>query len=134
MFLINAGTLGWPNFDNTFGTGHIQLPVNGWALWGKVEVSQGTVINLKINISPNKRYLHAALWWPESLNESHDDVDLYLIDPSDQALAESISKYGVFEFARVTGPIASGQWTVRIKGNEINSGPQIVYWTAAWHF
>jgi hypothetical protein len=133
-FLINAGTRGWPNFDNQRGSGQLQLPVNGWATWGKVNVSQGTVINLKINISANRKYLHAALWWPESANESHDDVDVRLIDPSGQQRARSVSVNSIFEFARVTGSLTPGLWTVRIEGYKIKSGPQKVYWTAAWHF
>ncbi|MBW7992102.1 MAG: S8 family peptidase [Planctomycetes bacterium] len=137
-FLINSGTLEWTKFDNQYGVGpiNLQLPVNVGMEWGKIEVSQGMAINLEINISSNKRDLHAALWWPENLNESHDDIDVYLIDPSpsNQVRAESRDRDGVFEFTRLTGQIIPGQWTVRIEAYQINSGPQTVYWVVAWHF
>ncbi|MHC4174817.1 MAG: S8 family serine peptidase [Planctomycetota bacterium] len=132
-FLINSGTLGWPHFDNKLGVGQLRLPVNGSVTWGKVSVNQGTVINLKINVTAGRHTLHAGLWWPEGLKEKHDDIDVYLVDPSGQKRAKSVSGISVFELARVTGPLDAGHWTIRIKGHKVQSGPQKVYWTAAWH-
>jgi serine protease AprX len=63
----------------------------------------------------------------------HDDVDLYLIDPSGVEQARGYSGVSIFERASVTTPPALGVWTLRIKGYSIASGPQTVYWSRSLH-
>jgi len=131
--LINSGTLASPNFGNTKGLGPLRMPTNGIVWWGKVSVNQGTVINIPIKIASNRSNLRAALWWPESQTERHDDIDLHLIDPNDVERANSESGVSIFERAQVSASLTQGTWTVRIKGYNVKSGPQTVYWTAAVH-
>jgi len=133
-FLINGGDRSWPSIDNNNGAGHLGLPVNGYTSWGKLAVNDGMVIDLKIHVSGGMRDLHAALWWPESRTELHDDVDLYLIDPNGTIRARSVLTPSVFEFAQVDGSLTPGVWTIRVKAFRMKSAPQTVYWTAAWHF
>jgi len=131
--LIVSGDIAWPNYDNTTGVGHLRMPTNSHAWWGKVNVNQGTVINIPINVGPNRRDFKAALWWPEAQAEQHDDIDVHLIDPTGVERAKSYSAVSIFELAEVAGNLAQGAWTVRIKGYNIKSGPQTVYWTAEVH-
>lgn len=138
-FLILSGQQSFP-FNNTSGAGPIRLPTDGWAWWGKVSVNDGDTIDIPINVAGTPNRFDAALWWPESAFqfvfvtlEFHNDIDLSLIDPGGANRASSISIPSVFERARVSGSVATGQWKVRIRGFDVASGPQTVYWAAAAH-
>jgi len=132
--MILSGQKPYP-FDNDIGAGHLRLPTDSWAWWGKVNVNHHDNIELPISIGSNIRKLDAALWWPEwcmSLGfvtiDAHNDIDLYLVDPSGVACGYSFSTYSVFERAQVTGGIAQGTWKLRITGYNVPAGPQVVYW------
>jgi serine protease AprX len=136
--LILSGQQPYP-FNNTSGAGPLQLPVNGWAWWGKVSVANGATIDIPLSISgPNPNTFDGALWWPEwafqfplvGRIEIHNDIDLHLIDPSGNTRASSISIPSVFERARVGGKIAPGTWKLRIRGYNVPGGSQTVYWAA----
>lgn len=131
--MINCGTLAWPSFDNTRGVGPLEMPVNGWVWWGKVSISDGTVVNIPITFGAGVSDLRAALWWPEAQTEAHDDVDVHLIDPSGAERARSYSGISIFERARVPGAVTAGTWKIRIKGYNVQSGPQTVYWVVDVH-
>ena len=90
-------------------------------------------MDIKINVGSGRRDLQAALWWPEGQAEQHDDIDLYLINPSGSTVTNSISSPSVFERTAMGGALASGTWTIRIKGHNVQSGPQTVYWTVDVH-
>lgn len=135
--LILSGQQPYP-FNNTSGAGSLRLPTDGWAWWGKTSVSNGQTIDISLGISgANANTLDAALWWPETAFslpiigrvEVHNDVDLYLVDPSGVSRASSISIPSVFERARVSGAIRNGTWRLRIRGYNV-SGAQTVYWAA----
>jgi serine protease AprX len=136
--LILSGQQTYP-FNNTSGAGPIQLPTNGWAWWGKVSVTNGATIDIPLSISgPNPNTLDGALWWPETAFdfpligriEIHNDIDLYLVDPSGTSRALSISIPSVFERARVSGAVTPGTWKLRIRGYNVPGGSQTVYWAA----
>jgi subtilisin family serine protease len=135
--LILSGQQPYP-FNNTTGAGPLRLPTDGWAWWGKTSVSNGQTIDIPLGISgANANTLDGALWWPETALslpligriETHNDVDLHLIDPSGGTRASSISIPSVFERARVSGAIRTGTWKLRIRGYNV-SGTQTVYWAA----
>lgn len=129
--LILSGQNPYP-FNNTSGAGPIKLPVNGWAWWGKVTVSNGMTIDIPLNNTQvNSTFFDGALWWPESPTGSHNDIDLYLIDPSGATRDFSWSIPSVFERARATGAIQTGVWKVRIRGYSVPGGTQTVYWAVA---
>ncbi len=128
--LILSGQQPFP-FDNTSGAGKLRLPTDGFGWWGKVSITNGGTINIPIGIgSGTFNLLDAALWWPETVSQQHNDVDLRLVNPGGSVAAFSVSGPSVFERARVSGPIQAGTWTVRIQGFNVPSGPQTVYWTA----
>ena len=135
--LILSGQQPYP-FNNTSGAGPIQLPTNGWAWWGKVAIANGATVDIPLTISgANANTFDGALWWPEwafrfifGRIEIHNDIDLYLVDPSGSVRASSISIPSVFERARVSGRVAQGTWKLRIRGYNVPGGVQNVYWAA----
>jgi hypothetical protein len=121
-----------PAFDNNNGCGLIFLPpVNGTEWFGKVSVSNGSVIDIPLSIlaGGTLNTLNGALWWPETPAQTHNDIDLYLVDPSGVERVSSTSIYSVFERARVDGTITTGSWKLRIRGYSV-TGTQTVYWSA----
>ena len=128
--IILSGQTSFP-FDNTSGAGRLRLPTDGWAWWGRVDVNNGQTIDIPIGLTVNgQNRLDAALWWPESA--THNDVDLFIINPGGGIAASSVSSPSVFERARVTAP-TSGTWKIRIRGFSVPAGPQSVYWAVALH-
>ncbi len=133
--MILSGQKPYP-FDNDIGAGHLRLPTDGWAWWGKTNVNNHDQIDIPISIGSGISRLDAALWWPEFVFrilwitiDPHNDIDLRLVDPAGTTRAFSISTNSVFERARVSGGIAAGTWKLRISGFNVPAGPQAVYWT-----
>ncbi len=126
-FMILYGQNEWP-YDNTVGAGPIQMATNGYAWWGKVLVGNHMNIDISINVGSGKRDLDAALWWPESATQTHNDIDVHLIDPSGVERAKGYSGVSVFERTGVSGALQTGTWRVRIRGYRVPTGSQIVYW------
>jgi hypothetical protein len=134
--LILSGQQPYP-FNNTTGAGPLNLPTNGWVWWGKVSVTDGATIDIPLKYPGGKgTTLDGALWWPETAQpsstaaEQHNDIDLHLFNPSGLPRDFSSSIPSVFERARVDGPVVSGTWTLRIRGFNVPSGSQTVYWAA----
>ncbi|MFN3958683.1 MAG: S8 family serine peptidase [Parvularculaceae bacterium] len=122
--------------DNTNGAGLLALPVNGWAWWGKTEVSNNETINIPLNIGAGHVLFDAALWWPEGrggflgLVEEHSDIDIRLIDPAGVTRASGLSAPSVFERVQIAGPITPGIWTLQIHGFSTFAPDRPVYWSA----
>ncbi|MHC4108831.1 MAG: S8 family peptidase, partial [Planctomycetota bacterium] len=128
--LILFGQQPYP-FNNTSGAGPLRMGTGGVAWWGKVSVADRGTINIPLSTpSGTLAEVEGALWWPETATQSHNDIDLHLIDPSGIVRDFSISIPSVFERARVGGPVASGTWTLRIRGFSVPTGTQTVYWSA----
>lgn len=131
--LILSGPLTFPNFDNTRGVGQGEMPNrNGAFFRGKVFVSQGQVIDVPINLGSYTQIwnLQAALWWPEGVSQSHNNIDLHLIAPTGTVRASSTSVPSIFERATVGATIALATWKLRIQGVSVPAAPQAVYWAA----
>ncbi|WP_299406719.1 S8 family serine peptidase [Acaryochloris sp. IP29b_bin.148] len=128
--LILSGQQPYP-FDNTTGAGPLGLPTDGWSWWGKVNITDGSTVEIPLSItgdSPNN--FDGALWWPESASQDHNDIDLALIDPSDTIRDSSISIPSVFERTNIRGTVAPGTWKLRIQGYSVPTQSQTVYWSA----
>jgi len=140
VHLILSGVRYYP-FDNTTGAGPLELPTDGWVWWGKVAISNGVTLDIPLEVKGAWAWalarrtllgtgLDGALWWPESPQLPHNDIDLYLIDPSGVERASSLSVKSIFERARFDGPVATGRWKLRIRGYDVRTGLQNVYWAA----
>jgi serine protease AprX len=132
--IILCGQQPYP-FNNTSGAGRLRLPTDGWVWWGKVSVNNGMTINIPLNLSGSVSLntFDGAIWWPETASQQHNDIDLYLVDPTGTPRASSYSFTSIFERARVSGSITSGTWSFRMRGYNVPTGSQNVYWAAA-HF
>jgi serine protease AprX len=129
-YLILSGQQPYP-FDNITGAGQLILPAAGQTWWGKVSVGDQATVDIPLSVSgtsPNT--LDAALWWPETATQAHNDIDLDLVDPGGAIQDISMSIDSVFERARVAGPVAAGTWKLRLRGYSVPAGPQTVYWAA----
>jgi len=129
--LILSGQQPYP-FNNTVGSGRLRLPdLRGQIWWGKVSISGGQTIDVPIDVNTSTRnILDGSLWWPESASQAHNDINLYLVDPSGVELASSTSDVSVFERARVSMSLTAGTWKLRIRAQSVPAGPQTVYWAA----
>ena len=134
--------------DDTFtreeGAGKIVLPTNGYGCFSKASIaSTGAEVEVEIPVETGRvARLEAALWWPETpLSEysvapttnTHNDIDLELVDPDRNVVASSRVRDGVFERCTATPSgtdtyLTGGTWKIRIIGNDVQSGPQTVYW------
>ncbi|MFG3689621.1 S8 family serine peptidase [Micromonospora sp. NPDC047740] len=123
---ILGGQTTWP-FDNNTGAGPFRLGTGGHAWWGKVNIAQGTQVDIPITVAAGKTLLEGALWWPESVSR-HNDVDLRLVAPDGTVRDLSISGVSVFERAGVSD-VRAGGWKLRITGFSV-TGTQTVYWSA----
>jgi hypothetical protein len=141
-FIINSGQNPYP-FNNDIGAGDLELPLNGYGWWGKVQIMDGQIIEIPINVSQaNRNTFDAAIWWPEELIEwsggfvplidRHDDIDLRIVDPHNSVRDFSCSIPSVFERVKYEGNIETGTWKVRINGYDVK-GTQTVYWVAFAH-
>ena len=130
-FLILAGQNPFP-FNNTSGAGPLEMPTGGQAWWGKVEVSDGQTVTIPIQHSMTAATaFDAAIWWPESVEQIHNDIDLQLVSSNGiTVLDRSISGPSVFERAGATGAISPGTWGLRISGFRVGDEPQVVYYAA----
>jgi serine protease AprX len=129
VHLILSGQITWPTYNSVTGVGLISLPTGGTLNRGTVTVTTGQVLNIPLSVTAGATRLDAALWWPETAAQSHNDIDLRLIDPSGVERAASRSGPSVFERATVLAPI-SGNWTLRISGFAVPTSPQTVYYAA----
>ncbi len=128
--MILSGQHVWP-YDNEEGAGDLKMPTCGVHFFGKINVnSTGSTVDIPIGVDAlHNNGMEAAIWWPERVSESHDDVDVHLIDPFGTQKGLGFSAMSVFERARATGPLTTGSWKVRVKGFSIASGPQPVFWS-----
>src|SRR4029453_18316927 len=80
----------------------------------KVSIGSGQVKDVPIPVAAGTTCrLSGAIWWPETQAGGPNDVDLEIVDPSGNVRAQSIAGLGVFEMARVNGPLAAGTWKPR---------------------
>lgn len=126
-FMILYGQNYWPH-DNIEGAGPLIMATNGWAWWGKVVLEHDLTIDIPINVMAGKQNFDLALWWPESAEQDHNNIDVYLIDPTGIPRAHSTSVTSIFERTGVQGSLTPGSWTVSIHGEEVQTQSQIVYW------
>ncbi|NEO64800.1 MAG: hypothetical protein F6J98_32150, partial [Moorea sp. SIO4G2] len=63
-------------------------------------------------------------------SQAHNDIDIHLIDPTGTERARGFSAVSVFERARVSGSLTPGTWKIRIRGFNVPTGSQVVYWAS----
>jgi serine protease AprX len=118
-----------PNDTNGSGKTNLAGPLCSRFSVGQVTVANGEVRYVPVNIGAGEfgSNLKAGIWWPTEPG-AHRDVDLRVESPSGSVVAWSQGVPSVFERAQVTGTLQNGTWWIRIKGYNIPSGSQTVYY------
>jgi hypothetical protein len=122
----NNGSNSTTNQDR--GAGLIVMPPYWNVQWGSVTIDPWTDVDIPIYLeSPG--LMDMAIWWPESVSQAHNDIDLALIDPW---TGETWSAAGasVFEKIQYDGGGFTGTWTLSVRRNDVSS-TQTVYWAFA---
>ncbi len=124
------------------GTGRILLPNTGRLFFGEVEIRQGESIWIPLAEVEKGSMVDAAIWWPETINQRHSDLDLQLLNPSFGPEGAAGNSFGsVFERVRATAQYyenPGGPWYLEISAQGVddpclakkNDGKQRVYWAA----
>lgn len=120
-------------YDTTEGAGRIYAFPAGRSHWGKRTIaSTGSTTDIKIYIDSNRKNIDVAIWWPEKQGESHNDIDVYLLRPNGTECARGYSSGNVYEKLNCDASnLASGYYTLRIKGYSVRKSYQQVYWYLA---
>lgn len=114
-----------PAFNSSLGAGLPTLLVNGGWHGGKFSVTHGADVDVPISVTGTVSRLDVAIWWPESIGGSHNDIDVSLINPSGTVVASSTMVLSVFEKLRFS-TATIGNWKIRIRGFNV-VGTQSVY-------
>jgi serine protease AprX len=118
-----------PPVNNTNGAGVVRLPNSPSTFQQEVApVGNGMTVPEQVVVPPNAGSFNAVIWWPESTN-SHDDVDLTVVDPNGVVRGSSLSAAGVFERVNVVGPLTPGTWTLQLHGFNVPDSAALVYMT-----
>lgn len=134
-----AGTYVYPGYIYThlinFGNNFVNPLTNGWTgagllrfwqvggcsqgipgAWGYVYLNASTQYTYSYNLGTSGSFYDAtaSLWWPEGETQTHNELDLDLIDPNGVVRATSNGTTSVFQKARAAGLLTNGSWTLRI--------------------
>lgn len=118
-------------YDNNRGAGRLVLATGGYLDWGTTTSTTGKNVDIPVVVQANRKSIDVAIWWPETAVQTHNDLDLRLINPSGQIVGSSLGGGGVFEKVHfdTTTSLATGTWKVRISGYSVTGpSPQWVYW------
>lgn len=120
-----------PTSNNTTGSGVLRMPNGGFcggSAWGVMQVGPSQQVEDTLNFFSPCAQIMASLWWPEGAAQTHNNVDLAIVDPSGVVRATSTSVNSIFEKARYIGTIGTGGWKVRLtRGSGGTAGNQAVY-------
>lgn len=123
-----------PVTNNTRGAGLLRIwPADGSMPggWGYLYLDASTQYDYTFNIGSSGAFydLTASLWWPEGATQTHNEVDISLIDPTGVVRATSNSATSVFQKARAAGLLALNNWTIRMtrQGGGAAGSQQVFY-------
>ncbi|KZR86461.1 Serine protease AprX [Synechococcus sp. MIT S9508] len=118
FLLLNGQRSGWNAQNNTTGVGLVELPSQGSATSARLVIHNRRRQSIPIRVPRGARRLKAAVWWPESVNQTHNDLDLRIVRPNGTIAASSISINGVWEVAETANP-EPGIWRVEVVGYRV---------------
>lgn len=126
--LLMDSTYNYNNFgkNNTYGAGRVDaLKAFNERNYTKTALLSSSGYNWKahnIYVPSGTSEIRATLYWPESYTH-HNDLDLYLLDPSGNTRADSISGPNTDEMVRVANPGPAGYWKLVVYPYDV-SGTQ----------
>ncbi|MDX2052106.1 MAG: S8 family serine peptidase [Polyangiaceae bacterium] len=120
----DSGTLGWDN-----GVGRLKLVSASQWFTGTRTVSSSAAMDVPFSIPANRKDLKLALWWPENVADGHNDIDLYVYNPSGTLILQSTLGGSVWEHAILNGNLAAGTYNMRLLPYSMKRSTQLVYYT-----
>jgi hypothetical protein len=126
--MIAIGSNG-SSYDNDKGAGLVQWKDNSSLTANKISMTSAYYIDYTFDVDSTVSFIDAAIWWPETIG-SHDDIDVYLINPSGEFISGGTSAPSVFEKASAGWwpGFETGTWTLRIVPYSTFIGTRDVYW------
>ena len=130
--LLSGQNTGRDAQNNTTGVGLVELPSRGSATSARLVIRDRRRQSIPIRVPRGASRLKAAVWWPESLNQTHNDLDLRIVRPNGRVAAQSISVNGIWEVAETANP-EPGVWRVEVVGYRVGRGGQESFLTVHRH-
>jgi hypothetical protein len=116
---------------NIEGVGRPKMPLSGTASYGTVTLSNdGDLVEIDLDVPAGACGIQAGIWWPEDFADAHNDVDLIIRDPENNAIASAGSGNSVWERASVDGGssgLAGGTYKAQISGYDVSRQQQVYY-------
>ena len=126
--MLNYGENRYGQIDNTEGVGPFRFGTGGVHYSGSRTLNAtGENAYVDFTVPAGTDDLRAAIWWPETAAQAHNDIDLRFEHPDGTSVAYSVSVNSVFEHVIVANP-DSGDWRIRIRAYGLPTGPQTVYY------
>lgn len=123
FLLLSGQKTGQNAQNNTTGVGLVELPSRGSATSARLVIRNQRRQSIPIQVPRGASSLKAAVWWPESVNQTHNDLDLRILRPNGRVAAQSISVNGVWEVAETANP-EPGIWRVEVVGYRVGRSGQ----------
>jgi len=115
---------------NIEGVGRPKM-VAGPGLFGTVTLNDvGDLATIEVDVPVGVCGIQAGIWWPEDVDQAHNDVDLIIRSPQKQVIADALSGNSVWERASVDGEnsgLAEGKYEVQILGFDVSSQQPVYY-------
>lgn len=129
VMLIAFGDKEYNNIDNISGAGDTVLGTNGSSRRGTRTVTNNDWDYEPFTVDAGDSCINAAIWWGEGVTW-HNDIDLYLYDPSGTQRHHSVMVDSVFETVELHSNLTPGTWEIGIHGYGVKAlaSPQTVYY------
>jgi hypothetical protein len=115
---------------NIEGVGRPKMALGPY-IFGAVTLSDsGDLAEINLNVPEGACGIQAAIWWPEDVEDVHNDVDLIIRDPGTYVIADAMSGNSVWERASVDGGssgLAGGTYKAQIVGFNVSREQQVYY-------
>lgn len=110
------------------GTGHLRLSsCFSWKIGTRT--LNGADSDISVAVSGSSKNFRGAIWWPEDNSETHNEIDLRVLDQNGVQRDQDTTGDGqIRRFVRYNQNLGNGNWTLRIDVVSQPRLPQVVYY------